>query len=69
MISSPCRTCSKCSMPKDLCMQDCKKIMEIQKLQQHMHAPPYARGINTDSTSFRVAESMTSEGWLTFNLH
>lgn len=57
MISSPCRTCSKRHMPKDLCIQDCKKIIAIQKLQQHMQSPPYASGISADATPFSVAES------------
>jgi len=69
MISSPCRTCSKRNMPKDRCMRGCRKITAIQELQQHMHAPPYVRGIDAGSTSFRVAESVTSEGWLKIYLH
>lgn len=33
MISSPCRDCEKVDMPKDECVETCRKLNEIRRLQ------------------------------------
>jgi hypothetical protein len=55
MISSPCKSCPKLDMPKDLCLQDCDKIKRIQHMQTEMGTPPYPNNDRSDSISTELS--------------
>jgi hypothetical protein len=44
MISSPCKTCHKRHLPKKQCIDTCKKLKGVQKLQHTMSGPPLTGG-------------------------
>ncbi|MCP4749049.1 MAG: hypothetical protein GY874_23385 [Desulfobacteraceae bacterium] len=55
MISSPCKTCEKRNLPKDQCIEKCKKIKEIQVLQSMMPKTAYSAVDGADTDRFRLA--------------
>ncbi|MBT8342713.1 MAG: hypothetical protein HKP58_00180 [Desulfatitalea sp.] len=55
MISSPCKSCQKRYLPKDLCLEKCDKIRGVQALQRTMPISPYASIDSTDSIRYRLA--------------
>jgi hypothetical protein len=59
MISSPCKTCPKRHLPKDICMHGCDKIRGVQNLQLILKCPPYPSNNNSDYLS--INHSLFSE--------
>lgn len=57
MIASPCKNCVYLYLPKDLCMQNCEKIKNLQNLQHIMPAPVYSSIDSSDMNRYRVATS------------
>ncbi len=58
MISSPCKTCSNRDFPKELCLNTCKKIQDIQDLLLEMPPQVYTAIDSADSGRYRISMSI-----------
>jgi hypothetical protein len=57
MISSPCKTCVNRKVSKDLCLDACKKIREVQNLLTVMPGHEYSAVDSSDSNRYRISMS------------
>jgi hypothetical protein len=55
MISSPCKTCSNREIPKDLCLDACKKIRGVQNLLLVLPGKEYSAVDSADSGRYRIS--------------
>lgn len=58
MISSPCKTCSNREIPKELCLDACKKIQGVQDLLLVMPNQVYSAVDSADSDRYRISMSI-----------
>ena len=58
MISSPCKTCSNREFPKELCLDACKKIQDVQDLLLAMPGQEYSAVDSADSNRYRISMSV-----------
>jgi len=60
MISSPCKTCEKRYLPKDLCADTCERLKKVQNLNRSMADEPYKAVDCTDGNRYGICLPVTT---------
>ena len=55
MISSPCKTCKNQYLPKELCLESCKLLLEIQEIQLTMPMQVYSAVDSADGSRYQLS--------------
>lgn len=59
MIASPCKNCRNLNVPKEFCLDNCRKIQEMQEMQLKMPLQVYSAVDSSDSSRYRVSVAIS----------
>ena len=59
MISSPCKNCQNLNMPKEYCLDNCKKIQDMQEIQLTMPFQVYSAVDSADTNRYCLSSSIS----------